>query len=95
MYKMHVISSVINRVEASTLFVAGKKLGIKEKLSMDFACMAIKQKLDRCQQKVWENHAIIVAALLDPYQKGSMLDERTKKVAIAYIRGILPSPQPT
>ena len=86
--------SVINRVEASTLFIAVKKLGI-EKLSMDLACMAMKQKLDRYQQKVWENHAIIAAALLDPYQKGSMLDERTKKAAIAYIRGLLPSPPPT
>ena len=62
---------------------------------MDLACMAMKQKLDRYQQKVWENHAIIAAALLDPYQKGSMLDERTKKAAIAYIRGLLPSPSPT
>ena len=89
------MSNVINHVEASTLFVAVKKLGIEEKLSMDLACMAMKQKLDRYQKKVWGNHAIIVAALLDPYQKGSMLDERTKKAAIAYIRGLLPSPPPT
>ena len=89
------MSNVINRVEASTLFVAVNKLGIKEKLSMNLACMAMKQKLDRYQQKVWKNHAIIAAALLDPYQKGSMLDERTKKAAIAYIRGLLPSPPPT
>ena len=89
------MSNVINRVEASTLFVAMKKLGIEEKLSMDLACIAMKQKLDRYQQKVWENHAIIAAALLDPYQKGSMLDERTKKATIAYIRGLLPSPPPT
>ena len=71
----HMISA-INRVKASTLFVSVKKLGIKEKLSMDLACMAMKQDLDRYQQKVWGNHAIIAAALLDPYQKGSMLDER-------------------
>ena len=32
---------------------------------------------------------------LDPYQKGSMLDKRTKKAVIAYIRGLLPSPPPT
>ena len=89
------MSNVINRVEASTLFVEVKKLGIEEKLSMDLACMAMKQKLDRYQQKVWENHAIIAAALLDPYQKGAMLDERTKKAAIVYIRGLLPSPPPT
>ena len=56
--------------------------------------MAMKQKFDRYQQKVWENHAIVVATLLDPYEKGSMLDERTKKAAIAYIRGLLPSPPP-
>ena len=62
---------------------------------MDLACMAMKRQLDSYQQKVWENHAIIAAALLDPYQKGSMLDERTKKAAIAYIRGLLPSPRPT
>ena len=86
------MSNVINHVEASTLFVAVKKLGIEEKLSMDLACMAMKQKLDRNQHKVWENHAIVAAALLDPYQKGSMLDERTKKVAIAYIRGPLTLP---
>ena len=43
------MSNVINRVEASTLFVAVKKLGIEEKLSMDLACMAMKQKLDRYQ----------------------------------------------
>ena len=89
------MSNVINSVEASTLFVAVKKLGIEEKISMDLACMAMKQKLDSYQQKVWENHAIIAAALLDPYQKGSMLDERTKKAVIAYIRGLLPSPPPT
>ena len=88
------MSSVINHVEALTLFVAMKKLGIEEKLSMDLACMAIKQKLDRYQQKVWENHTIIEEVILDPYQKGSMLDERTKKAAIAYIRGLLPSPPP-
>ena len=84
------MSNVINRVEASTLFVAVKKLGIEEKISMDLACMAIKAKLDSYQHKVWENHVIIAAALLDPYQKGSMLDERTKKAAITYIRGRLP-----
>ena len=89
------MSNVINRVEASTLFVAVKKLGIEEKISMDLACMAMKAKLDSYQHKVWENHVIIAAALLDPYQKGSMLDERTKKAAIAYIRGRLPSPPPT
>ena len=72
------MSSVINRVEASTLFVAVKKLGIKEKLSVDLECMAMKKNFDRHQQKVWENHVIIAAALLDPYQKVSMLDERTK-----------------
>ena len=66
-------------VEAFTLFVAVKKLGIEEKLSMDLACMAMKKTLHRYQQKVWENHVIIAASLLDPYQKGSMLDERTKK----------------
>ena len=87
--------NVINHVEASKLFVAVKKLGIEEKLSMELACMAMKQKLDRYQQKVWENHDIIAAALLDPYEKGSMLDERTKKVEITYIRGFLPSPPPT
>ena len=86
------MSSVINRFEVSTLFVAMKKLGIGEKLLMDLACMAMKKKLDRYQKKVWENHAIIAVALLDPYQKGSMLDERTKKAAITYIRGLLPSP---
>ena len=43
------MSSVINRVEASTLFVAVKKLGIEEKLSLDLACMAIKKKLDMYQ----------------------------------------------
>ena len=32
---------------------------------------------------------------MDPYQKGSILDERIKKAAIAYIRGLLPSPPPT
>ena len=53
------MSNVINCIEASTLFVAVKKLGIEEKLSMDLACMAMKQKVDRYQQKVWENHAII------------------------------------
>ena len=89
------MSNVINRVEASTLFVAVKKLGVEEKISMDLPCIAMKNKLDSYQQKVWENHAIIAAALLDPYQKGSMLDERTKKAAIAYIRGLLPSPPPT
>ena len=89
------MSNVINRVEASTLFVAVKKLGIEDKLLMDLACMAMMQKLDRYQQKVWENHDIIEAALLDPYQKGLMLDERTKKAVIAYIRGLLPSPPPT
>ena len=89
------MSNVINHVKASTLFVVLKKLGIEEKLSMDLACMAMKQKLNRYQQKVWENHAIIAAALLDPYQKGSMLHERTKKAAISYIRGLLPSPPPT
>ena len=89
------MSSVINHVEASKIFVAMKKLGIEEKLSMDLACMATKQKLDRYQHKVWENHAIIAAALLDPYHKGSVLDERTKKAAIAYIRGLLPSLLPT
>ena len=62
------MSNVINRVEASTLFVAVKKLGIEEKISMDLACMAMKAKLDSYQQKVWENHDIIAAAaLLDPY----------------------------
>ena len=34
---------------------------------MDLACMDMKQKLDRYRQKVWENHAIIAAVLLDPY----------------------------
>ena len=76
------MSNVINRVEASTLFIAVKKLGIEEKPSMDLAFMAMKQKLDRYQQKVWENHDIVAAALLDPYHKGSMLDERTKKATI-------------
>ena len=85
---------MINHVEASTLFVVVKKLGIEEKLSMDLACMAMKQKLDMYQQKVWENHAII-STILDPYQKDSMLDERTKKAAIGYIRGLLPSLPPT
>ena len=87
------MSSMINHVEASTLFIVVKKLRIEEKLSMDLACMTM--KLDRYQYKVWENHAIIAVALLDPYQKGLMLDERTKKAAIAYIRGLLPSPLPT
>ena len=41
------MTSMINHVEASTFFVAVKKLGIKEKLSMDLACMAMKQRLDR------------------------------------------------
>ena len=89
------MSSVINRIESSTLFVAVKKLRIEEKLSMDLSCMDMKQKLDRYEQKVWENYAIIAAALVDPYQKGSMLDERTKKASIAYIKGLLPSPPPT
>ena len=62
---------------------------------MDLACMAMKKILDRYQHKVWQNHVIIAAALLDPYQKGSMLDERTKKAAIPYIRGLFPSPPPT
>ena len=69
------MSIVINRIEASSLFVAVKKLGIEDKLSMGFACMAMKQKVDRYMKKVWENHGIIAAALLDPYQKSSMLDE--------------------
>ena len=86
---------MINRIEASTMFVVVKKLGIKEKLSMDLTCMAMKEKLDRYQKKVWENHAIIAAALLDPYQKGLMLDERKKKEVIAYKRGLLPSTPPT
>ena len=38
--------NVISRVQASTLFIAVKKLGIKEKISMDLACMAMKAKLD-------------------------------------------------
>ena len=46
------MSNVIDCVEASTLFVAVKKLGIEDKLSMDLACMAMKQKLDRFQHKV-------------------------------------------
>ena len=46
------MSSVINHVEESTLFVVVKKLGIEEKLSIDLACMAMKQKLDRYQLKV-------------------------------------------
>ena len=46
------MSRVINHVEPSTLFVAVKKLGIEEKLSMDLACMAMKKKLDRYHQKV-------------------------------------------
>ena len=46
------MSNVINRVEASTLFVAMKKLGIEEKLSMDLACIGMKQKLDMYQEKV-------------------------------------------
>ena len=41
------MSSVINRVEASTLFIALKKLGIEDKLSMDLAYMAMKKKMDR------------------------------------------------
>ena len=41
--------NVINRVEALTVFVAVKKLGIKEKPSMNLTCMAMKQKLDRYQ----------------------------------------------
>ena len=41
------MSSIINRVEASTLFVEVKKLGIEDKLSMDLACMAMKLKVDR------------------------------------------------
>ena len=89
------MSNVINHVEASIVSVAVKKLVIEEKISMDLACMAMKQKLDSYQQKVWENHTIIVADLLDTNQKGSMLDERTKKAAIAYIRVLLPSPLPT
>ena len=56
------MSSIINHVETSTLFIAVKKLGIKENLSMDLACMAMKQKLDRYQKKVWENNTIIAAA---------------------------------
>ena len=40
------MSNMINRVEASTLFVAVKKLGMEEKISMDLACMAMKAKLD-------------------------------------------------
>ena len=43
------MSNVINRVEASTLFVAVNKLGIDEKLSINLACMAMKQKLNRYQ----------------------------------------------
>ena len=46
------MSNVINRVEASTLFVAVKKLGIEEKISMDLACMAMNAKLDSYQHKV-------------------------------------------
>ena len=41
------MSSVINHVEASTLFIELKKLGIEDKLSMDLACMAMKKKMDR------------------------------------------------
>ena len=61
---------MINHVEALTLFLKVKKMGIEEKLSMDFAYMAMKQKFDRYRQKIWENRAIIAAALLEPYQKG-------------------------
>ena len=43
------MSSVINRIEASTLFIAVKKLRIEEKLTMDLACMAMKQNLDKYQ----------------------------------------------
>ena len=89
------MSSVINHIEALSLFLVVKKLGIEEKKLMDLACMAIKKNLDRYQKKVWENHAIIAPTLLDPYQKGLMLNERTKKEAIAYIRGLLPAPLPT
>ena len=89
------MSSVINHIEVSTLFLVVKKLRIEEKLSMDVTCMTMKQNFDRYQKKVWKNHVIIEAALLDPYQKGSMLDERTKKETIAYIKSLLPSPPPT
>ena len=43
------MSNVINRIEALTLFVAVKKLGIEEKISMDLACVEMKQKLDSYQ----------------------------------------------
>ena len=46
------MSSMINGVEASKLFIAVKKLGIEEKLSMDLACMAMKQNLDLYQKNV-------------------------------------------
>ena len=46
------MSNVINRIEASMLFVVMKKLRIEEKLSMDLACIGMKQKLNRYQQKV-------------------------------------------
>ena len=62
------MSNVINCIQASTLFVAVKKLGIEDKLLMDLACMAMKKNSDRYQHKVWENHVIIAATLLDPYQ---------------------------
>ena len=62
---------------------------------MDLKCMAMNQNLDRHQKKLWENLANIAKALFDPYQKGSMLDEGTKKEAIAYIRGFIPSAPPT
>ena len=43
------MTNVINHIEASIPFVAVKKLGIEEKLSMDLACMSMKQKLDKYQ----------------------------------------------
>ena len=55
----------------------------------------MKQKLDSYKKKIQENQAIITTTLLDPYHKGSMLDEVIRKEGITYIMGLLPSSLPT
>lgn len=84
---------VMHRVNDGNLF-AGRRVSQDERASLLAACTAMQMKLTEYEKLLWDNDAILVASLLDPFRKGSMFDEAAYIRAVAYVRQILPATPP-
>ncbi|XP_078436353.1 putative transcriptional regulator tpeD [Wolffia australiana] len=84
------VDMILSKFDMATIFSSGRRMTAGQIASIRRACESMKLKMLKYEMMISTNRATTTAAILDPFNKGALLESSDLQESLAFVRQLMP-----